>query len=87
MKLGKQWVTRQFLYVPNSPKLLLRRGLFENLEAEIKFKNGELKILIPETKRIEAAALLLTGCLPKAEDYTGPSVMLSFQSSGLGSSR
>lgn len=59
MKLGKQWVTQQFLYVPDSPKLLLRRDLSENLEAEIKFKNGEIKILIPETKRIEAVALLL----------------------------
>ena len=76
MKLGKQWVAQQFLYVPNSPQILLRRDLFENLEAEIKFKSGEIKTLIPETKRIEAVALLLTGRLPTAEDYTSQSIML-----------
>ncbi|KAJ7426286.1 hypothetical protein WISP_17381 [Willisornis vidua] len=55
-KLGKHWVTHLFLYMPNSPKSLLGRDLLEKLEAEIKFtKGGEIKVIIPETKYMEAA--------------------------------
>lgn len=36
-KLGKHWVTHQFLYLPVSSKPLLGRDLLEKLEAEIKF--------------------------------------------------
>uniref|UniRef100_A0A8U7N8D8 Uncharacterized protein n=1 Tax=Corvus moneduloides TaxID=1196302 RepID=A0A8U7N8D8_CORMO len=62
-KLGKHWVTHQFLYMPNSPMPLLGRDLLEKLEAEIKFSKEEgVKVIIPESKIIEAAAILVQEC-------------------------
>jgi len=36
-RLGKQWVTHQFLYMPECPLPLLGRDLFSKLEAQITF--------------------------------------------------
>ncbi|XP_009324031.1 PREDICTED: protein NYNRIN-like [Pygoscelis adeliae] len=58
-KIGKQWVTHQFLYLPGAPKPLIGRDLLEKLEAEIKFKNGEVEVSIPESKFVQASILLL----------------------------
>ena len=45
-KLGKHWVTHQFLYMPNSSKPLLRRNLLEKLEAynQAMFSNSNMCI-------------------------------------------
>ncbi|XP_051627829.1 uncharacterized protein LOC127462937 [Manacus candei] len=46
--------------MPNSPKPLLGRDLLEKLEAEIKFtKGGDIKVIIPDTKYVEAAAFFI----------------------------
>lgn len=59
-KLGKYWVTHQFLYLPSSPKPLLGKDLLEKLEAEIKFKKGkDVQVLIPESKCVQVAALFI----------------------------
>ena len=58
-KIGKQWVTHQFLYLPGAPKPLIGRDLLEKLEAEIKFKEREVEVLIPESKYIQASVFLL----------------------------
>jgi len=49
-KLGKQWVTHQFLYMPECPLPLLGRDLLSKLETHITFKNEEIELLIPESK-------------------------------------
>ncbi|RMC21012.1 hypothetical protein DUI87_01868 [Hirundo rustica rustica] len=60
VKLGKHWVTHQFLYMPNSPKPLLGRDLLEKLEAEIKFeKEKSVQAVIPEPKFVQPAALFI----------------------------
>lgn len=38
-KYGKQWGIHKFLYMPNSPDLLLGKDLLGKLEATILFKN------------------------------------------------
>lgn len=43
-KMCKMIGTHKFLCMPNAPKSLLQRDLLEKLEAEIKFKNGEIQI-------------------------------------------
>lgn len=52
--------------------LLLSRDLLEKLEAEIKFsKEGRVKVIIPEPKIIEAAAILVQEChgkIPKVKE-------------------
>lgn len=49
--------------MPDSPMPLLGRDLLEKLEAEIKFsKEGGVKVIIPESKIIEAAAILIQEC-------------------------
>lgn len=53
--IGKQWVTHQFVYLPGALKPLIGRDLLEKLEAEIKFKEGEVEVLIPESKYIQAS--------------------------------
>ncbi|KAM9590855.1 uncharacterized protein ACIBXB_005903 [Morphnus guianensis] len=58
-KIGKQWVTHEFLYLPGAPKPLIGRDLLEKLEAEIKFKEREVEVLIPESKYIQASVFLL----------------------------
>uniref|UniRef100_A0A8C5TGM6 ribonuclease H n=1 Tax=Malurus cyaneus samueli TaxID=2593467 RepID=A0A8C5TGM6_9PASS len=78
-KLGKHWVTHQFLYMPNFPKPLLGRDLLEKLEVEIKFSKEEgVKVIIPESKFVEAATILIQECcgeIPKeVEDAVIPIV-------------
>lgn len=59
-KLGKYWVTHQFLYMPNSPKPLPGKDLLEKLEADIKFKKEkDVQVLIPESKCVQVAALFI----------------------------
>jgi len=58
-RLGKQWVTHQFLYMPGCPLPLLGRDLLSKLEAQITFKNGEIELLIPESKAVEARVFML----------------------------
>lgn len=53
--------------MPNSPKPLLGRDLLEKVEAEIRLKDGEVEILIPESKYIKATALLLQDTNPKRD--------------------
>lgn len=52
--------------------LLLSRDLLEKLEAEIKFsKEGRVKVITPESKIIEAAAILVQEChgkIPKVKE-------------------
>lgn len=41
------------------PISLLGRDLLSKLEAKITFKNGDIQLLVPETKAIEARTLML----------------------------
>lgn len=63
-KIGKQWVTHQFLYLPGAPKPLIGQELLEKLEMEIKFKDGEVEVLIPKSKFVQATVLLLQEAKP-----------------------
>lgn len=54
-KIWKQWVIHQFLYLPGAPKPLVGQDLLEKLEAEIKFKDGEVEVLVLESKFVQAA--------------------------------
>jgi len=58
-RLGKQWVTHWFLYMPECPLPLLGRDLLSKLESRINFKDGEIELLIPESKAIEARVFML----------------------------
>lgn len=51
-KMCKMIGTHKFLCMPNAPKSLLQRDLLEKLEAEIKFKNGEIQIKVRDNERI-----------------------------------
>ena len=45
--------------MPECPLPLLGRDLLSRLEAEITFKDGEIELLIPESKPIEARVFML----------------------------
>lgn len=45
-KLGKQLGTHKFLYMSDSPKPLLGRGLLEQLEAKIQFEKGKVELWV-----------------------------------------
>lgn len=59
----------QFLYLPNSPKYLLGRDLFENLEATIPFRKRKIKFKIPEDKLILALGLTIDKRPTNNNDY------------------
>jgi len=45
--------------MPECPLPLLGRDLLSKLEAQITFKNGEIELLIPESKAVEARVFML----------------------------
>ena len=45
--------------MPGCPLPLLGRDLLSKLEAQITFKNGEIELLIPESKAVEARVFML----------------------------
>ena len=59
VKLGKQRVTHQFLYRPECPIPLLGRHLLSKLEMQITLKDGEVQLLTPASKAIEARVFML----------------------------
>ncbi|XP_059687384.1 LOW QUALITY PROTEIN: uncharacterized protein LOC132319767 [Gavia stellata] len=59
-KIGKSVGIHKFLYLPEAPKPLLGRDLLEQLNAEIRFRNGEIEFKIPEENHIEILSLALT---------------------------
>jgi len=48
--------------MPECPLPLLGRDLLSKLETQITFKNGEIELLIPESKAIEAKVFMLQDC-------------------------
>ena len=58
-KLGKQWGTHRFLYMPNAPSALLGRDLLEQLGARIIFKNGEISLEVKDQQYVELLSLML----------------------------
>ncbi|KAK4812345.1 hypothetical protein QYF61_017122 [Mycteria americana] len=59
-KIGKSVGIHKFLYLPEAPRPLLGRDLLEQLNAEIRFKDGEIEFKIPEENHIEILSLALT---------------------------
>ncbi|KAK4810138.1 hypothetical protein QYF61_009533 [Mycteria americana] len=59
-KIGKSVGIHKFLYLPEAPRPLLGRDLLEQLNAEIRFKDGEIEFKIPEESHIEILSLALT---------------------------
>lgn len=47
--------------MPECPIPLLSRDLLSKLDVQIIFKGGEVKLLVPETKAIEARTFMLQG--------------------------
>lgn len=60
-KFRKQWITHWFLYVPECLVPLLGRDLLSKLEAQTAFKDGEIQLLVPDTKAIKARTFMLQG--------------------------
>ncbi|GAB0208873.1 protein NYNRIN-like [Grus japonensis] len=56
-EIGSHIGTHQFLYLPGAPKALLGRDLLDVLEAEILFKNGEIKLKVKEKELISVMSL------------------------------
>lgn len=50
LKLGSNGSFTSFFYLPGAPKPLIGWDLLEKLAAEIKVKEGEIEVLIPESK-------------------------------------
>ncbi|KAK4811221.1 hypothetical protein QYF61_022118 [Mycteria americana] len=59
-KIGKSVGIHKSLYLPEAPRPLLGRDLLEQLNAEIRFKDGEIEFKIPEENHIEILSLALT---------------------------
>jgi len=59
IKTRKQRLTHQLFCSPGAPKPLLGCDLLEKLEAEIRFKDGDINVLIPESKLVQAIVFLL----------------------------
>lgn len=58
-KIGKMWLTHQFLYMPECPMPLLGRDILSRLDAKIIFKNGQIQVCIPKSKAPEAQVFML----------------------------
>lgn len=49
--------------MPECPVPLLGRELLSKLEARVLFKDGEMQLLVPETKAVKARTFMLQGRL------------------------
>lgn len=58
-KIGKQWLTHPFLYMPECILHLLGRDILSSLNAQIIFENGQIQVCIPESKALEAQIFIL----------------------------
>ena len=57
-RIGKSVGIHKFLYLPEAPRPLLGRELLEQLNAKIKFRNGETDFKIPDENHIEILSLV-----------------------------
>ena len=58
-KIGKQMRIHKFLYLPESPKSLLGQDLLEQLEVQIIFEKGKIKLRVKDDRLIEILSLAM----------------------------
>lgn len=66
-KFWKQWGIHRFLYLPNSPKPLLRSNWLKLLQVNIEFRNEEIVLEVNNEEYLEVLSLILTAVGAKGE--------------------